>query len=248
MNNILVVGNGHSFTKIDFKRLPEQYKVMRFNDFFKEDKYYVGRKVDYCIGYSRCLDDDYYRWRTVNMAGEYEIDMINGIYTTVLFEPNKHFPTVKLATHLIQQNPAIAEFRSFYEYYHEQYLPTGIQGIALAAVLGFKNIYLAGFDFFLDTNTGAHPWDNEKLSKETFTHIHHRHPLEIQIDFIKLLQKEFQSIKIMSCSEASPISKYIELAPIVRKDYEYFIEPKSENRIQDIQVPDLIKNKNRDFA
>ena len=47
--DILVVGNGCSCTEIDYMRLPMAYKVMRFNEFYKEEKYYAGRKVDYCL-------------------------------------------------------------------------------------------------------------------------------------------------------------------------------------------------------
>jgi alpha-2,3 sialyltransferase len=247
MKNILVVGNGHSFTEIDFRRLPNEYKIMRFNEFYMEDKYYAGKKVDYCLGYSKSLDDDYYKWRVMDMSGEYNIDMLNGIYATVMFEPNKHFPTVKMATKLIQENRAIAEFRSFYEYYHEQYLPTGIQGIALAAVLGFKNIFLVGFDFFSQDKTNQHPWDTEEVSKETFSHIHQRHPLDIQIDFIRLLQNEFPDANILSVTETSPVNEYLALAPVIRKNYKFIIE-KKENRIKEIIVPERVKNKNRDFA
>jgi alpha-2,3 sialyltransferase len=247
LNNILVAGNGHSFTEIDYRRLPKEYKVMRFNEFYKEDKYYIGKKVDYFVCYSRALEELYYKLRLVNMSDEYEIDMINGFYATVLFEPNKHFPTVKLATKLIQENAAIAEFRCFYEYYYEQYVPTGIQGIALAAVLGFNNIYLAGFDMFLDT-AAMHPFDEEKMTQEKFSHIHERHPQNMQTDFLALLQKQFPNTKFLSVSEKSPLSQYIKMAPIIQNEPCYVVEPKDEeSRLKTIDVPERIKNKNRDF-
>ena len=247
LKNILVVGNGHSYTEIDYRRLPEEFKVMRFNAFHKEEMYYAGRRVDYCLCYSKELDSEYYCWRIVNMNGEYEIDMINGIYATVLFEPNKHFPSVKLATHLIQQNVAIAEFRCFYEYYHEQYLATGIQGIALAAVLGFDNVYLAGFDFGLNA-TLLHPWDEDnKHNKEEHLHFHTRHPLDMQVEFLALLKKQFQNTKFLSVCENSPINQYVEKAPVVTEEFDFIIESKPENRMRIIDIPDRIKNKNRDF-
>jgi alpha-2,3 sialyltransferase len=245
--NILVVGNGHSYTRIDYRKLPNEFKVMRFNSFYKEEKYYVGRKVDYCLCYSQELDSTYYCWRTVSMNREYEIDMTDGIYATVLFEPNKHFPSVKLATLLIQQNIAIAEFRCFYEYYHEKYLPTGIQGIALAAVLGFNNIYLAGFDFGLGA-TSLHIWDEDASSHEDLSHFRDRHPLDMQIEFLGLLKEQFQNTKILSVCEDSPINQYIKEAPIIRGDIDYVIEPKPENRTKEINIPVRIKNKNRDFS
>ena len=245
--NILVVGNGHSFTEIDYSRLPEEFKVMRFNDFYKEDKYYVGRRVDYCLCYSQKLDTKYYCWRVVNMSGEYEIDMLNGIYAAVLFEPDKHFPSVKLLSPLIQQNIAIAEFRCFYEYYHELYLPTGIQGIALAAILGFDNVFLAGFDLAINPNA-LHPWENEdEISRDKLSHFRNRHPVDIQVEFLALLKGQFQNTRFLSVCENSQINQYIEKAPVIRDDLEFTIEPKPENRTRIIDVPDRIKIKNRDF-
>ena len=244
--NILVIGNGDSFTQIDYQRLPEKYKVMRFNEFYKEDKYYAGKKVDYVLGYSKHLDETYFKLRIIHMNGEYEIDSIHGMYATVLFETNKHFPSVKLATPLIQENIAIAEFRCFYEYYYEQYLPTGMQGIALAATLGFDNIYLAGFDFFLNSDS-SHPWDKEKLTLDQYSHIHSRHPQNIQIEFLKLLQQEFPKTKFLSVSEKSPINQYIEMAPVISQNTNYSIESKKEDRTIDITIPECVRNKERRF-
>jgi alpha-2,3 sialyltransferase len=209
-----------------------------------EDKYYAGKKVDYFVCYSLRLDEHYYKSRFLNMFDEYEIDMINGVYATVMFESNKHFPSVKMATPLIQQNIAIAEFRCFNEYYYEQYLPTGMQGIALAAVLGFKNIYLAGFDLFLDAS--MHPWE-EKLSPERLSHLHKRHPQNMQADFLVLLQKQFPNTNFLSVCENSPISQYIKKAPIVCYKPDFILESKGENRIATIDVPECIQNKERKF-
>ena len=248
MNNILIVGNGHSYAEIDYRRLPSEYKIMRFNDFYKEDKYYIGKRVDYCLCYSKQLEQIYYRWRTLNnmKVDGYEIDIINGIYATVLFEQNKHFPSVKMATHLIQQNIAIAEFRSFYEYYHEQYLPTGIQGIALAEVLGFDNIYIAGFDFGLNT-ISLHKWDDSESSSDELMRFHNRHPLEMQIEFINLLKTQYKNTKLLSVCEKSPINKYINKGPIIYENINYVIQPKI-NHLIEISIPDIINNKDRDFT
>jgi len=185
--SILVCGNGPSFTQIDYRRLPQNYRKMRFNHFFLEEKYYIGKEVDYYVCYSKALDSCYFNLRYVHYKNEYEVDMHNGIYATVMFEPNKHFPTVKMATPLIQKNIAVAEFRSFYEYYWRQYLPTGIQGIALAAALGFKNIFLAGFDLFIDSGD----FFDKNFDKATSNSSLERHPTEMSSKFLELLQKEY---------------------------------------------------------
>jgi len=248
LENILVLGNGPSFTKIDYSLLPQNYKVMRLNTFYLEDKYYAGKQVDYYLFYALHIDEMYFNLRAIHAKKEYNVDLINGVYATVMSEQNKHFPTVKMATPLIQQDLAIAEFRCFYEYYYEQYVPTGLQAIALAAVLGFKNIFLAGFDMFADPNT-LHPFEEKKMSQETYKHIVDRHPLQIQEDFVTLLQKEFFNQNFYSVSLESPLNKIVSLAPKNNTVPSHLLpQEKGVDRTRNLlEPPELCKNKNRNF-
>ena len=45
MKPIIIAGNGPSLKEIDYKRLPKEYDVFRCNQFFFEDKYYLGKDV-----------------------------------------------------------------------------------------------------------------------------------------------------------------------------------------------------------
>ncbi len=45
--NALVCGNGPSLKNIDYKRLPKQFDVFRCNQFYFEDRYFVGKDVKY---------------------------------------------------------------------------------------------------------------------------------------------------------------------------------------------------------
>jgi alpha-2,3 sialyltransferase len=249
LENILVLGNGPSFTKIDYNMLPQSFKVMRCNTFYLEDKYYAGKQVDYYLFYALCIDEMYFNLRAVHAKKEYNVDLINGIYATVMSEQNKHFPTVKMATPLIQQNPAIAEFRCFYEYYYEQYVPTGLQAIALAAVLGFKNIFLTGFDMFADSNDFMHPFDKNKESQDMFKWSLDRHPMQVQIDFITLLRKEFSNQNFYSVSPESPLNKIVPLAPKnIAAPPRFLPQEKDMDRTLNLLTPpELCKDKNRDF-
>ena len=42
---ILIVGSGPSVKNVDYRRLPEDFDIMRVNHFYKEDYFYFGRKV-----------------------------------------------------------------------------------------------------------------------------------------------------------------------------------------------------------
>ena len=158
-----------------------------------------------------------------------------------------------MATPLIQANPLIAEFRSFYEYYYGQYLTTGLQGIALAVCLGYKEIYLAGFDLFSDPNN-LHPFNagdhmtevlnavsaNTSGAYETkgsvgdsaaYSQTHH--PSELQVSFLKLLMKLYPDTKIMSVTETSPINSVVGIAPQIYDEPWYVPEVKGADRTTD---------------
>lgn len=168
-----------------------------------------------------------------------------------MFENNKHFPTAKSCTQLIQEQPLIAEFRCFYEFYYGKYLPTGMQAIALACCLGFNNIYLTGFDLFSDM-CNLHPWTDGKSvadrinqyertsiynttggsekSVDISGYINKRHPVDMQIKFIYLLRKLFPATRFYSVSEKSAINEHVEMAPVLYETPWYSHQDKPADR------------------
>jgi len=252
--NILVCGNGPSCEFIDFTRVPKDSKVMRTTMFYSEEKYNAGKRVDYYVDYAKRLVDQYFNIRTINEKGEYEIDMEN-TWWTVLLESNPHFPTIRSCTEFIQKTPLIAEFRCFYEYYYGQYLPTGMQALALAVVMGFENIFVAGFDLYSDPNNlHAFPelkdvhermnsynrtsiYDTTTIISDSTEHIHEQimktHPTSMQIKFINLLSALFPSTKILSVCNSSPINEHILLADAIYETPWYQPLAKPCDRIKD---------------
>ncbi|EAI2324729.1 alpha-2,3-sialyltransferase, partial [Campylobacter coli] len=43
--NVLIAGNGPSLKEIDYRRLPDKYDVFRCNQFYFEEKYYLGKNI-----------------------------------------------------------------------------------------------------------------------------------------------------------------------------------------------------------
>lgn len=259
--NILVCGNGPSCKEIDFTRVPSDAKVMRVTQFYFEEKYYAGKRVDYYVEYAKKLTEAYFNVRTIHTKKEYTFNLEN-LWFTVLSEKNPHFPTIKSCTEFIQQTPLIAEFRCFYEYYYGKYLPTGMQAFALAVCLGFKNVYVTGFDLFSDKdNMHAYPdgeaviekivsrrrdsvYDtgiNAKTKDGIFDYIHKTHPVSMQVDFIHLLGELFPQTKIMSVSQNSAINEHIALAPVLADTPWYTPEEKPADRTTDwYPLPDTM--------
>lgn len=251
--NILVCGNGPSCREIDFTRVPEDAKVMRVTQFYFEEMYYAGQRVDYYVEYAKKLDESYFNLRTMHTKKEYDFDLEN-LWFTVLREPNPHFPAIKSCTDYIQQTPRIAEFRCFYEYYYGKYLPTGMQAFALAVCLGFKNVYVTGFDLFSDKdNMHAYPDGKAVISKIVntrrdsvydtgitasskegiFDYIHKAHPVSMQVEFLNLLKELHPQTNIMSVSQNSAINEYIPIAPVLSDTPWYTPVPKPDDRTTD---------------
>jgi len=253
---ILVAGNGPSIESVDFRRLPKDVKIMRMTAYYCEDAYYVGKNVDYYVEYGIHLKDFYFTLHHLNERGEYNINK-NGIYITVT-NVDDNFPTVKAATPIIHSNKAIAEFRLFHQFYYRQYLTTGITSIGLAACLGFKNIYLAGFDFYSDPDK-MYPFElsknlvdrarnaiqaaKDRGDQYTTSHtsdtpgldeILKNHPTEMQVKFIKLLQREFPETSFLSVSEKTPLNKMVDMAPLLYEQAWYSPEEKPAGFIRDI--------------
>lgn len=259
---ILVVGNGPSCAEIDFSSVPKNAKIMRVSGFFREEKYYVGKSVDYYVDYFRRIDDVYFTIRTLKDNGEYDINL-QEIWMTVMDSPNPFFPAVKDCTGFIQQNKLIAEFRNFYMYYYGQYVPTGLQALALAFCLGYETIYAAGFDLLSDKHN-MHPFpvdvndiirvENIKSISEYETHVGNdfteekryekvmkNHPVDMQVRFIQLLKELFPKTQLLSVTDNSPINELIGKAPKLYDDKWYVPQQKPATRIKAfLPLPDTM--------
>lgn len=44
-DKVVIAGNGPSLASIDYSKLPENFDVFRCNQFYFEDKYYLGKKI-----------------------------------------------------------------------------------------------------------------------------------------------------------------------------------------------------------
>lgn len=45
MQNVIIAGNGPSLQSINYQRLPKEYNIFRCNQFYFEDKYYLGKNI-----------------------------------------------------------------------------------------------------------------------------------------------------------------------------------------------------------
>ena len=235
-NAIVIAGNGVSVSQIDYQRLPKDFDVFRMNNFFFEDKYYLGKKVDYYYTDYGFLEGQYFNLHHLHERGEYQI---GDFYTTPGENREKDWPATKDILKLAYGNPIYKEFTIFYQKYYSHLISGGILSVFAAIELGYKEIYITGMDLYNNPNC-VYPWKNGEFFEEKHERdrmgnvmnvINQYHPLDLQIKAINLL-KSMTDVKIYSISEQSAINELIELAPIVGFEHG-FPENKPNNYTKD---------------
>ncbi|HED6100973.1 TPA: alpha-2,3-sialyltransferase, partial [Campylobacter jejuni] len=76
MQNIIIAGNGPSLKNINYKRLPREYDVFRCNQFYFEDKYYLGKKIKAVFFNPGVFLQQYHTAKQLILKNEYEIKNI----------------------------------------------------------------------------------------------------------------------------------------------------------------------------
>ena len=71
--SIIIAGNGPSLAHIDYRRMPKNAKILRLNNFFFEDKYYLGQNVDYYLTDAGYLEGMYFNLHNLNERRQYNI-------------------------------------------------------------------------------------------------------------------------------------------------------------------------------
>ncbi|WP_291953368.1 alpha-2,3-sialyltransferase [Campylobacter sp.] len=248
MKVAVVAGNGPSIKNIDYERLPKDYDVFRCNQFYFEDKYYLGKKVDFAFANSYVFFEQYYTIKNLIDKNEYEIknivcssfnldnldgkDFIRNFYS--------YFPDAILGFDLIKKIKDFHSFVKFNEIYNEQRITSGIYMCAVAVAMGYKNIYISGIDFYSNENQPYlfnHQTNNilkliPEFKNETKTNIHNK---VFDLRTLEFLSKTYD-VNFYSLNEDSEISRYINLAPIV-KENDFVLNDKPKDCINDILLP-----------
>lgn len=168
----IVAGNGPSLKAIDYSRLPLNFEVFRCNQFYFEDKYYLGKRVK---GYACIYFTQVYTALNLLTRGEYDIDKfflcdnILGFFDNENKEMQNMKKIIDVLSHysrLANLNPNqnlidrayngsfshnIAEFlewSNLASIYYGHHITSGLLSCALAVAMGHREIYIAGIDLY----------------------------------------------------------------------------------------------------
>ncbi|MDR1912713.1 MAG: hypothetical protein LBQ52_10285 [Helicobacteraceae bacterium] len=227
--SVLIAGNGPSLAAIDYRRLPRDIETWRVNEFYKEQKYYVGKRVDkyFSANYNQNHANGLLLalWLAAS-RGEYNMMAPNHFYVSL---ETTTFPSWAKWLYTLRKSSKSPDIAELYDYIatHKFNPRSGLQLIIIAALDGYKNIYIVGNDQFGDSEFASsmdYAWGEAHVSQEIMEVCAKAHTAAVQNKTIETLKKH-PGVRLFSVSPSSPISRYIELAPIINEYPEGYTPP-----------------------
>lgn len=258
----LIAGNAPSLAQIDYSRLPLKYDTFRCNQFYFEEKYFVGKDVKVACFADQALFAQIYTAILLNAKDEYQIQSVFLNNKRDFGEENAEFEKNMqvLLNSLTQErfinrvydgkySHNIADFLEWLilnQLYFYKHPTTGVLLCAIAVALGYKEIYIAGIDFYRGKRAYAFnslPQNLLKFDKymadfiANFKHTEcaeKYHSKDFDLACLEFLDKKYGA-KFYSLCPQSPLSNYIPLAQITNNIF--VPQEKPKDFIADIAIP-----------
>lgn len=248
MKPIIIAGNGPSLAQIDYSRLPQDFDVFRCNQFYFEDKYFLGKNIKGVFFNYFIFKEQFFTLHYLKEKNEYEVEdvycMNEDIENFLIDDQNFNFifPSVKNCHDFLKHLPTFNKLDKFYRFYFHKSPTAGIIMLYTAIAQGYREIYLVGIDFyrgggidyaFKIENKGNLVQKIPNFKETSFKSFYHYEDLDIQ--FIQLALS-IPEIKIYAISPDSALCEFLPLAQIQNKN-QFKIEDKPNGYICDLMQP-----------
>ena len=246
----IICGGGPSLAKIDYSRFPKDADIFRCNQFFKEEEYYVGRRVDLYMfgGDDSTAPNPYHTLMELARENAYDIDFERFFitnYAPEMLVNNGRFIVGSRGTLLWRHlNAMIKDNREvcprLARHMEEQYIIfshapfAGVAAMALAVFLGYKDIYIAGIDN--DYSTGNYPWSKPGEATACDDVSAKWHNRDMQLETIRLIAG-LEGISLSCLSEESPMAKIVGMAPVIKENQVFVPVPTSHATREYVPAP-----------
>lgn len=255
----LICGNGGSMKKIFYDRVPSDVDIFRCNQFYLEDRYFIGRNIKYALFSQSVRHEQLYTFNMLNKTNQYNIENIFlSSYPAELFYEGERIHENSTLDFI----DTIAYFASTLAYFKVRFnkIPTtGMIMILFAIALGYTHIYIAGIDFYTQKENYFFNTNKENLSIK-FPAINirnYQHPIhsqDIEILTLKMacnyLNVALKNESNLNCIQDyhstqkgniysvadSKINDYLDLAPKITHHFNNEIEIKKDY-IDDLLIP-----------
>lgn len=253
MNEIksaVVAGNGPSLAKIDYDRLPKDFDVFRCNQFYFEDKYFLGKKVKYAFMNFSVILEQYLTYKTLCENKEY---LIENIVISRLAEKNTdkkyqgyhfYFPDIQDGYDLyISKLKDFNVFLKFNNLYKSNYITSGVYMTAVAVALGYKRIYVAGIDFY-ESSENDYAFNHKKnnlikiVPNMKLSAKNNIHKKMFDIEALRFLVDKYE-VEIFSLCPSSKMEQYFPYNNVVSRfaGGKFMVNEKTDGATKDILIP-----------
>ncbi|MCE3047134.1 alpha-2,3-sialyltransferase [Helicobacter kayseriensis] len=247
MKSIVIAGNGPSLAQIDYTRLPQDFDVFRCNQFYFEDRYFLGKKIKGVFFNPFVLKQQFWTLHRLKDKGEYEVEDVycnitmgkwdrewgNGKSKNLEEELKYDYPSVKSTYPYLSAMKDFDALLKFFVLYYNLRFTSGVMMLITALAQGYKEIYLTGIDFYED---GGLSYAFEVKNKPRLSQciplfdqegfkdqVHQKH---VDIEGIKLASM-LEGVKIYALSPSSTLAQIIPLAPSQNQtSFEVYSKPK----------------------
>ena len=257
----VVSGNAPSLKEIDYKRLPFVYDLFRCNQFYLEDKYYLGNKIKATTFAIQMFFEQIYTMLQLNRKQEYNIESVFIPSPYSIIPKNKRELELETLAKMFDNNVFIhnhnskyyknintfIEFIKLQQIYFFKNPTSAILLCGIAVAMGYREIYLAGIDFYEGKTYAFDTLKNNiiTLMPEMQYHIAQEglekpkdaltyHSRQADLEALEFLQKHYNVCFYTLCPN-SPMANYFPLAPITNNTFTPIAKPK--DCIQDILIP-----------
>lgn len=247
--SVIIAGNGPSLKEIDYSRIPENAEVYRCNQFYFEDKYYLGKSVNrYFINPSVSLAQ-YFTKGHLQYSNQYNFEQVilSNLYPVGVIRKYKGY-SERLATfsdftegaEYFNEIPAFYDFLKFKNLFFRKQITSGVFMCGHAVAVGHKKLFITGLDFYEGYKNlyafDNYQTDNLKTLDVNMNKVSITHHKNTDVEALQFLVNEY-GIEIYCLSPNSVLCEYFPLAPLTNNK-EYKILEKPENYINDVMIPD----------
>lgn len=252
----VVSGNAPSLKEIDYKRLPLSYDLFRCNQFYLEDKYYLGSKIKVTAFATQMFFEQIYTMFQLTQKQEYDVESIFLHRHHIIPQSKREFELeflAKIFNHdaFIKQTDnckdmgAFLDFMKIQDIYFDKHPTTAVLLCGIAAAMWYREIYLAGIDFY-EGKTYAFDTLKQNIVSlmPDFPHIIKTelkprdtpgyHSRQTDLETLEFLSKHYNVSFYCLCPN-SPMAKYFPLAPVTNNTFIQNEKPK--DCIQDVLIP-----------
>ena len=241
---VIIAGNGPSLARIDYSRLPCEFDVYRCNQFYFEDKYYLGKRVTSVFFNPMVFYEQYFTLKNLQERGEYSYERLYSskmLWGTEELRVNPFFnmvfpDTIELYS-IMREYPKVHAFLKYNDLFHGQRATSGVLMLLAAAINGYREMHLIGIDFYEGGDYGfefrkknllrlVHDLNNQTKTKQ--------HSKSFDLQAIEVIAEYFDlKLYDLSLDESHPLG--LPKSPVVNSGFT--LEDKPKDYIKDVMIP-----------